>query len=172
MLTTVDDGSGQPGMTRRHDVGPGTAVLASICPVENILLDAEVDSPSQLFELSAAHVQQRYGISAERIKSELMAREHLGSTGLGQGVAIPHARVSAIQSIVALFIRTRYPVAFNAPDGKPVDEFVVLVMPEEDNRAHLELLADAARLLGERSFRLAARAAPAPADIHWMMKRR
>ncbi|WP_063900423.1 PTS sugar transporter subunit IIA [Burkholderia ubonensis] len=122
-----------------------------------------------MFEHAAQHIQRRYGLSAERIKAGLIEREQIGSTGPGQGVAIPHARVDGVGSAVGLFIRAMYPFSFNAPDRRPVDEFILLVMPEEDHREHLELLADAARFFGERHFRLAARAAQAPNDVRRLL---
>ncbi|MGU7770797.1 PTS sugar transporter subunit IIA [Burkholderia sp. MR1-5-21] len=162
---------GQFSLPRRYEGAPATTGLARICPRENILLDVPIESPNQLFEHAALHIQNRHGYSAERIKSRLTERERLGSTGLGQGVAIPHARVGGIRSAVGLFIRALYPFVFNAPDRKPVGEFIVLVIPEEDNREHLELLADAARLFGDRSFRMASRAAQTPDDIRRLMQR-
>lgn len=143
--------------------------LAHICPSENILLDAPIETPSQLFEHAARHLHNRYDISPERIEAGLVERERMGSTGLGQGVAIPHARLSGLQTAVALFIRVMRPIVFNAPDGKPVGEFILLLVPEQANKEHLELLADAAHLLCERSFRQAARLAEVPGDIRRLM---
>ncbi|GAU05366.1 PTS fructose transporter subunit IIA [Burkholderia stabilis] len=145
--------------------------MADACPPDNILLDVPVESAIQLFDLAARYVARCSGISAERIRSELTKREQLGSTGLGQGVAIPHARVDGLGSAVALFVRALYPFAFNAPDRKPVREFIVLVLPKEDDRAHLELLADAARCFSERPFRQASRDAQTPDEIHRLMQR-
>ncbi|AKM04365.1 PTS fructose transporter subunit IIA [Burkholderia pyrrocinia] len=150
---------------------PPAARLADACPPDNILLDVPVESAIQLFDLAARYVARCSGISAERIRSELTKREQLGSTGLGQGVAIPHARVDGLGSAVALFVRALYPFAFNAPDRKPVREFIVLVLPKEDDRAHLELLADAARCFSERPFRQASRDAQTPDEIHRLMQR-
>lgn len=163
------DGS-QPGVPHRYDGMPAVTRLARACPPENILLDAPIESPNQLFEYAALHLQRRYGLAAERIRTELMKREQLGSTGLGQGVALPHARVGGVGTALGLFIRALYPFGFDAPDGKPVGEFLLLVMPEEDDREHLELLADAARFLGKRQFRLAARAAQTPDEIAALMQ--
>lgn len=143
--------------------------LAHICPSENILLDAPVDTIGQLFEHAARHLHNRYDLSPERIKAGLADRERMGSTGLGQGVAIPHARLSGLRTAVALFIRTLRPIGFNAPDGKPVGEFILLLVPEQANKEHLELLADAAQFLCERTFRQAARLAEAPDDIRRLM---
>ncbi|MBN3817818.1 PTS sugar transporter subunit IIA [Paraburkholderia sp. Se-20369] len=161
---------GQPGVLHRYEAMPAVTRLARACPPENILLDAPIESPNQLFETAARHIQHRYGLDAERIRTELMKREQLGSTGLGQGVALPHARVGGVGAAIGLFVRARVPFGFDAPDGKPIGEFLLLVMPEEDDREHLELLADAARFLGKRQFRLAARAARTPDEIAALMR--
>ena len=162
---------GQSDRPQQRGGTPFATALADACPPDNILLDVPVESAIQLFDLVAHHVARDSGVSAERIRAELIKREQLGSTGLGQGVAIPHARVDGIGSAVALFVRARYPFTFNAPDRKPVREFVVLVLPHADDRAHLELLADAARWFSERAIRQASRDAQTPEEIHRLMQR-
>lgn len=162
---------GQPDLPRPRGGTPSAARLADACPVDNILLDVPAESATQLFDLVARHIARSSGVSAERIRTELARREQLGSTGLGQGVAIPHARVDGLDSAVALFVRALYPFAFNAPDRKPVREFIVLVLPQADDRTHLELLADAARCFSERAFRHASRDARTPGELHLLMQR-
>ncbi|MGY4729342.1 PTS sugar transporter subunit IIA [Burkholderia pyrrocinia] len=162
---------GHPDLPRRRGGLPLAARLADACPPDNILLDVPVESAIQLFDLAARYVARNRGVPAERIRTELTKREQLGSTGLGQGVAIPHARVDGLGSAVALFVRALYPFAFNAPDRKPVREFIVLVLPKQDDRAHLELLADATRCFSERPFRQASRDAQTPDEIHRLMQR-
>ncbi|MBR7994156.1 PTS sugar transporter subunit IIA [Burkholderia cenocepacia] len=162
---------GQPTLPHRRGGLPFAPRLADACPPDNILLDVPVEGTIQLFDLVACHVARGSGVSAERIGAGLIKREQLGSTGLGQGVAIPHARVDGLGSAVALFVRARYPFAFNAPDRKPVREFIVLVLPHADDRVHLELLADAARWISERAIRQAARDAQTPDEIHRLMRR-
>jgi PTS system nitrogen regulatory IIA component len=171
MQTQQAAAGGQPDLLRRRGGTPFAPRLADACPPDNILLDVPVESAIQLFDLVAHHVARDSGVSAKRIRAELIKRERLGSTGLGQGVAIPHARVDGIGSAVALFVRARYPFTFNAPDRKPVREFVVLVLPHADDRAHLELLADAARWFSERAIRQASRDAQTPDEIRRLMQR-
>ncbi|MDI9681892.1 PTS sugar transporter subunit IIA, partial [Burkholderia cenocepacia] len=98
---------GQSGRPQQRGGTPFATALADACPPDNILLDVPVESAIQLFDLVAHHVARDSGVSAERIRAELIKREQLGSTGLGQGVAIPHARVDGIGSAVALFVRAR-----------------------------------------------------------------
>ncbi|HGL5386130.1 PTS sugar transporter subunit IIA [Burkholderia orbicola] len=171
MQTQQAAGGGQPTLPHRRGSTSFAPRLADACPPDNILLDVPVEGSIQLFDLVARHVARGSGVSAERIRAELIKREQLGSTGLGQGVAIPHARVDGLRSAIALFVRARYPFVFNAPDSKPVREFIVLVLPQADDRAHLELLADAARWFSERAVRQASRDAQTPNEIHRLMQR-
>ncbi|VWB62454.1 PTS fructose transporter subunit IIA [Burkholderia lata] len=171
MQTQQAAAGGQPDLPYRRGGAPFATRLADACPPDNILLDVPVESPIQLFDLVARYIERSSGVSAERIRTELIKREQLGSTGLGQGVAIPHARVDGLGAAAALFVRALYPFAFNAPDRKPVHEFIVLILPKEDDRAHLELLADAARCFSDRAFRQASRDALTPNEIHQLMQR-
>ncbi|WP_175714456.1 PTS sugar transporter subunit IIA [Burkholderia ambifaria] len=171
MQTQQAAAGGQPDLPYRRGGAPFAARLADACPPDNVLLDVPVDSAIQLSDLVARYIERSSGVSAERIRTELIKREQLGSTGLGQGVAIPHARVDGLRSAIALFVRAQYPFTFNAPDRKPVREFIVLVLPKEDDRAHLELLADAARCFSDRAFRQASRDALTPNEIHHLMRR-
>jgi nitrogen PTS system EIIA component len=148
MQTQQAAAGGQPDLPYRRGGAPFATRLADACPPDHILLDVPVESAIQLFDLVARHIERSSGVPAERIRTELAKREQLGSTGLGQGVAIPHARVAGLRSAIALFVRA-----------------------QEDNRAHLELLADAARCFSERPFRQASRDALTPDEIHRLMQR-
>ncbi|WP_175856679.1 PTS sugar transporter subunit IIA [Burkholderia anthina] len=170
MQTQQAANGGHPTIVHRREHMPFAPRLADVCPPERILLDAPVESASQLFDLVAHHIAHGTGFSADTIKAELAKREQLGSTALGQGVAIPHARIDGFGAAVALFVRAQYPFSFDAPDRKPVRKFIVLVMPKEGDRDALELLADAARCFGERAFRHASRDALTPVDIHRLMQ--
>ncbi|QNM94718.1 PTS sugar transporter subunit IIA [Chitinimonas koreensis] len=139
-----------------------------MCPTEDILLDIDIQNRAQLFDRTAQHIRARHGLDGhvpDRVAERLTEREKLGSTALGQGVAIPHARIPDLQHPVAVFIRTAQPIPFDAPDGKPVGLLFTLLVPEHATQEHLQLLADAARLFCERSCREQLRAAPTPLDI-------
>jgi PTS system nitrogen regulatory IIA component len=77
----------------------------------------------------------------------------MGSTGLGHGVAIPHARIKGLRTAVAAIVRTRLPIPFDAPDGKPVSDMVVLLVPEKATEEHLQILASVAQMFADRQFR-------------------
>ncbi|WP_372748006.1 PTS IIA-like nitrogen regulatory protein PtsN [Litorivivens sp.] len=98
-------------------------------------------------------------LNAQEIYSQLLNRERLGSTGIGEGVAIPHCRVSNCSSIVGALITLKSPVDFDAVDDKPVDILFALVAPEEGHDEHLNALATIAARLNDSSFRDSLRAA-------------
>ena len=89
------------------------------------------------------------------VKSQVLvvAREKLGSTGLGQGIAIPHGRIKGLKTPIGAFCRLVTPVQFDAPDGKPVGLNFVLLVPEAATQRHLEILSEIAELLSDRDLR-------------------
>lgn len=95
----------------------------------------------------------------------LLQRERLGSTGVGRGIAIPHARMAGLKSICCLFARLAEPVPFDSPDGEPVDLVFVLLAPEDAGADHLKALARIARLLREPDAAGRLRAAKDAASI-------
>ena len=105
-------------------------------------------------KLIAQHHEQ---VSEHRLFSRLMEREHLGSTGLGCGTAIPHCRSSSIASPVCAFLKLDQPIEFDAPDGEAVDLLMVLIASEEEHKDHLSMLAASARVLGDAHNRAAIR---------------
>jgi PTS system nitrogen regulatory IIA component len=100
-------------------------------------------------ELLARNVPQH---SRNEIFDSLISREKLGSTGLGKGVAIPHARMSALEQPVCAFIKLDHPVEFDASDGQPVDLLCALIVPEHSTDDHLQILSSIAMLFGDQAF--------------------
>ena len=96
------------------------------------------------------------------VLESLTAREQLGSTGLGHGVAIPHARMPQCDAAAGVFVRTKAAIPFDAPDRKPVSIFLALVVPKQATERHLQLLATAATMFSDRAFRDKLRACPDP----------
>jgi PTS system nitrogen regulatory IIA component len=139
------------------------AVTGALLPTENIMLDADLPGPAGLFRAAGALFERHCGLPAERIAASLEARERIGSTGLGQGVAVPHARIKGLDRAVAAFVRTRVPIDFGAPDDKPVSDFLVLLVPDHATEEHLQILADVAARFGDPGFRQRLRACTVPA---------
>jgi PTS system nitrogen regulatory IIA component len=90
----------------------------------------------------------------------LFDREKLGSTGLGYGVAIPHGRIKTLKEPVCAFVRTAAPIAFESPDGQPVNLVFAMLVPEHANETHLELLSELAQMFSDGALREALAATP------------
>ena len=127
--------------------------LAKLLSAEDILLDVDVFNKSQLFEKTAKLFERRHGINDALALKNLLAREEIGSTGLGHGVAIPHARIRGLEQEVGMLVRTQRAIPFNAPDDKPVSLLLFLLVPDHANEEHLALLADAVKLFSDQNFR-------------------
>ncbi len=127
--------------------------IAELLSPASILLDLDVSSKARLFETAGTLFAGHGGLDAAAISASLAAREKLGSTGLGQGIAIPHGRIKGLKEARGAFIRLRQPVAFDAPDGKPVSQVFVLLVPEQATDLHLQLLSELAQMFSERAFR-------------------
>lgn len=133
---------------------------------EDIILDLDADSKNQAFDTIADFLGRSHGLDAEQVRVGLIEREALGSTGLGRGVAIPHARVKGLQRAVAVFARLGTPIAFDAPDRKPVSDMLVLLVPEQATDEHLKILALVAEMFCDKSFRESLCALADPRDVH------
>jgi len=127
--------------------------IASLLTPARIRLDLDVSSKSRLFEEVGQLFAADLELDAQRIGESLSKRETLGSTGLGQGMALPHARIKGLSQPVAAFVRLSPPISFDAPDGKPVSDSLVLLVPEQATEIHLQLVAEAAQMFGDRRFR-------------------
>ena len=111
------------------------------------------DKLQALTELVAHCARQHAGIDPQELLAVLLEREQLGSTGIGDGVAIPHGKLKGIHNIIALFARSSRGVAYDAMDAKPVHLFFLLVTPENSAGIHLKALARLSRLLKSAGFR-------------------
>lgn len=141
-------------------------LIGKLLPVANVLLDLEVSSKKRMFEQIGLLIENHHGIARSVVFDSLFARERLGSTGLGQGVAIPHGRIKGIREPLAAFLRLATPVAFDAPDGKPVHLVFVLLVPEQANEHHLEILSELAQMFSDRDFRTRLGEEPDVAKLH------
>jgi len=129
------------------------SLLATLLPASHVLLDVEAGDKRHLLAQAAGLLEDRTGIDRNRILDSLLARERLGSTGLGQGIAIPHGRIGGLTAPVGAFLRTRAAVAFDAPDGAPVRLVFVLLVPERSTELHLQILSELAQMLSDRTTR-------------------
>lgn len=109
--------------------------------------------------------EKHLGLGHTLVFDSLFAREKLGSTGLGQGVAIPHGRIKGLKQAAGAFLRLKTPVPFDAPDGRPVNLMFVLLVPEQATEQHLQILSELAQNFAEQPFREALLAAPDAAAV-------
>jgi PTS system nitrogen regulatory IIA component len=136
-----------------RDGSPHMNLVAKLLPPSNILLDLEVTSKKRLFEQVGLLFENNQGIARSLVFDSLFARERLGSTGLGQGVAIPHGRIKGLKEAVGAFARLSTPVPFDAPDGRAVELVFVLLVPEHATEQHLHILSELAQMLSDRELR-------------------
>lgn len=120
---------------------------------EDILFDLAVATKSQLFEEIGRHMEGKHGMPQAWVVLSLTRREDVGSTGLGDGVAIPHARIKDLDRIQIAYIRLSSPIPFDAPDGKPVSDVLVLLVPKQATEEHLRILANATQMFSDQGFR-------------------
>lgn len=121
--------------------------LADIIDVRTILPCLKVQNKKQLLQELAQGIASQVAIDSRLVFETLLQREKLGSTGLGQGIAIPHGRLPSITRVYGLFARLHHPVAFESVDGEPVDLVFALVSPDHAGADHLTALARVSRLL-------------------------
>lgn len=139
--------------------------LTNILSVGQVLLDLESTSKKRVFEQVGMLFENYLGLARAIVFDSLFAREKLGSTGLGQGVAIPHGRIKGLKQAAGAFVRLKTPVPFDAPDGRAVNLLFFLLVPEQATEHHLEILSELAQRFAERSFRDALVAAPDSAAV-------
>jgi len=141
-------------------------LISRLLPASNVLLDLPASSKKRVFEQAGLLFENNQGVARAKVFDSLFARERLGSTGLGQGVAIPHGRIKGLKEAVAAFVRVAEPVPFDAPDGQPVSVMFFLLVPEQASQAHLDLLSELAQMLSDKAFRQSLLEAPSPEAVH------
>ena len=127
--------------------------VAELIGPGDVMVDVEAGDKDAALGCIAALLARRSGVAQSEIKEGLVLRERLGSTGLGHGVAIPHARMPQCVREAGVLVRTKTPVAFDAPDARPVSLFLALLVPKQASERHLKLLATAAAMFGDKPFR-------------------
>jgi len=144
-------------------------LIAKLLPPSNILLDLDVTSKKRVFEQAGLLFENNQGLARSLVFDSLFSRERLGSTGLGQGVAIPHGRIKGLKEAVGAFVRIAQPVPFDAPDGKPVNLVFLLLVPEQATEQHLRILSDLAQMFSDRELRDRLATEQDPSRIHQLI---
>lgn len=140
--------------------------LEDILSRESVLYRDSVSGKYELLELVAQRGAAETGFEVDRLLAALEERESLGSTGLGNGIAIPHGKVAGLKRVTAVFARLGEPVDFDAIDDQPVDLIMMLLAPVGSGADHLKALARVARILRTESTVEALRATTDPERLH------
>ncbi len=145
------------------------SLISKILTPECVLLDSESASKKRVFERVGLLFENTQNISRSLVFDSLFAREKLGSTGLGQGVAIPHGRVKGLRDAVAAFVKMQNPIPFDAPDALPVNFIFVLLVPERATDLHLQILGELAQMFSDQKFRDELQRTDDPLAIHKLL---
>ncbi|MBQ0132595.1 MAG: PTS sugar transporter subunit IIA [Comamonas sp.] len=127
--------------------------LASILSPAQVVVSVDATSKKRAFEEAGLLFEGLHGLARALITDSLFARERLGSTGLGHGVAIPHGRIKGLKAPMAAVFQLTRPIGFDAPDEQPVQLLIFLLVPEAATQQHLEILSEIAELLSDSHLR-------------------
>jgi len=126
--------------------------LQNLVPLEAVIPNLKVSSKKQALQELAAYAADLTGLDARTITDVVLEREKLGTTGVGQGVAIPHGKLQGLDQLYGVFARLANPVDFESIDEQPVDLVFLLLAPEDAGADHLKALAKVSRLLRNLSI--------------------
>lgn len=144
-------------------------LITPLLSLADIKADCDAGSKKRLFEHAGQMIQASRGVSAAEVFDSLFAREKLGSTGLGYGIAIPHGRIKQLDKTACAFLRLVTPIDFDAPDGGKVDLVFILLAPAAATDEHLQILGELAGMFSDEEFRARLRAAPDAAALHQLI---
>jgi nitrogen PTS system EIIA component len=140
--------------------------LAAILPATQVLAGVDATSKKRAFEEAGLLFENLHSLSRALVTDSLFARERLGSTGLGHGVAIPHGRIKGLKAPMAAMFSLAHPIGFDAPDEQSVSLLIFLLVPEAATQKHLEILSEIAEMLSDATLRERLKAAPDAAALH------
>lgn len=137
----------------------------------DVIIDAEAGDKAALLKLMAAKIAKRAACTPEAIVDAVTKREGLGSTGMGGGIALPHARLDAVTLPVASMARLKKAIGFEAVDGQPVDLVCLLLLPASSDGTQLRALASVARILRDQGVVARLRQAPSAKALYEVLTR-
>jgi PTS system nitrogen regulatory IIA component len=144
--------------------------IASILPATQVLVGVEATSKKRAFEEAGLLFESQHGLARALVSDSLFARERLGSTGLGHGVAIPHGRIKGLKAPMAAVLQLQAPIGFDAPDAQPVNLLIFLLVPEAATQKHLEILSEIAELLSDAALRERLKTAASAEALHGLIE--
>lgn len=137
---------------------------------EAVRIGVSVGSKKQLLEALGELLQEASGLKSVEVFDSLFARERLGSTALGYGIAIPHGRIKGLKNTTCAFLRLAEPVDYDAPDGMPVDMVFALLVPAVATDLHLQILAELAQMFSAKGMRERLRAGENAEALHALIR--
>ena len=140
--------------------------LSQILPLTQVMVQVEATSKKRAFEEAGLLFENQHGLNRALVTDSLFARERLGSTGLGHGVAIPHGRIKGLKAPMAAVFLLQAPIGFDAPDEQAVALLIFLLVPEAATQKHLEILSEIAELLSDSALREQLKASTDAAALH------
>lgn len=143
--------------------------LASILPLAQVLAHFDASSKKRAFEEVGLLFENLHGLSRAGVTDSLFARERLGSTGLGHGVAIPHGRIKGLKSPMAAVVQLAQPIGFDSPDEQAVTLLIFLLVPEAATQKHLEILSEIAEMLSDVTLRTKLSASATAEELHGLI---
>jgi PTS system nitrogen regulatory IIA component len=145
------------------------SLIAKILPPDNVLCGLDAASKERLFEAVGQLFENNQQIPRKKVLDSLAAREKLGSTGLGHGIAIPHGRIKGLREATGAFVKLATPIPFDAPDGQPVGLLFILLVPVHATDLHLHILGELAQMFSGRHLREKLQASHDPTEIHRLL---
>ena len=142
------------------------SLVAKLLSPDHVVIELQASSKKRLFEQVGLLFENHHGLARSLVFDSLLARERLGSTGLGRGVAIPHGRIKGLKEALGAFFRLGQPVPFDAPDGNAVSMVFVLLVPEQATEKHLQILSELAQMFSDKVLREAMSQAPDASTLH------
>jgi PTS system nitrogen regulatory IIA component len=143
--------------------------IVDLLAPEAVIASLKAQSKKQLLQELSEHAARLTGLPERRIFETLTERERLGSTGMGQGIAIPHGRLADMPRIAGFFARLETPIAYDAVDNQPVDLVFLLLAPEGSGADHLKALARVSRLLRNQAICEKLRATSKPEVLYALL---
>lgn len=145
------------------------SLISDLLPQANILGNFDAADRDALFEAAARLFELDRHIPRKKVFDSLIEREKLGSTGLGNGIAIPHGRIKGLREATSAFVRLNQPIPFDAPDSRPVGLFFILMVPAHATDLHLQILGEVAQMFSDRRLRESLQTESDPAKIHRLL---
>ena len=144
-------------------------LIAKILQQENVIAELDVGSKKRVFEHVGEMLENHSHLGRSKVFDSLFAREKLGSTGIGHGIAIPHGRIKGLQETLGVFVHLKQPIPFDSPDDEPVSLMFVLLVPEQATDQHLQILGELAHMFSDHKLREQLNASQNPETLHSLL---